>query len=159
MCLVCLLCLNVLDYEYDIPHVHAHGYLCGVPNTSVHDDMYGVFNVYVTDHVYGLPKCLLYMIMCMMYPVCPTVHDPVCGAPDRHFAYSSSSSTFPIMLDLQSGEYGEVCSLPPCLNRSPKLPVGIHRPGPCLASQSVEGGAGLQDVVGGLRTCAAWTLV
>ena len=37
----------------------------------------------------------------------------------------------------------------------PKLPVGIHQTGPCLASQSIEGGAGLQDVVGGLRTCAA----
>ena len=34
------------------------------------------------------------------------------------------------------------------LNRSPKLPVGIHRTGPCLVSQSVKGGAGLQDVVG-----------
>ena len=35
--------------------------------------------------------------------------------------------------------------------------MGLHRTGPCLASQSVEGGAGLQDVVGGFRTCAAWT--
>ena len=71
----------------------------------------------------------------------------------------SSSSAFPTMLDLQSGEWGEVHSLPQCLNRSPKLPVGIHRTGPCLASQSVGGGAGLQDVVGALKTCAAWTLV
>ena len=60
----------------------------------------------------------------------------------------SSSSAFPAMLDLQFREYGEVRSLPQCLNRSPKLPVGIHRTGPCLASQSVEGGAGLKDVVG-----------
>ena len=71
---------------------------------------------------------------------------------------SSSSSAFPAMLDLQSGEYGKsaVCQ---CLNWFPKLPVGIHQTGPCLASQSIEGEAGLQDVVGGLRTCAAWTFV
>ena len=50
------------------------------------------------------------------------------------------------MLDLQPGEYR---SLPQCLNRSPKLPVGVHRTGPCLVSQSVEGGAGLNDVVEG----------
>ena len=61
---------------------------------------------------------------------------------------SSSSSAFPAMLDLQSGEQVEVRSLPQCLNRSPKLPVGIHRTGPCLTSQSIEGGAGLQDMVG-----------
>ena len=35
----------------------------------------------------------------------------------------------------------------------------IHQTGPCLASQSVTGGAGLQDVVGGLRTHAAWAFV
>ena len=34
--------------------------------------------------------------------------------------------------------------------------MGIHRTGPCQASQSIKGGAGLQDVVGGWRTCAAW---
>ena len=62
--------------------------------------------------------------------------------------YSSSSSVFAAMLDLQFGEKGEVRSLPQCLHRSPKLPVGIHRTGPCLASQIVEGGAKLQDVVG-----------
>ena len=72
---------------------------------------------------------------------------------------SSASSTFQAMLDLQSGEYDEVRSLPQCLHRSPKIPVGIHRTGPCLASQSAEGGAGLQDVVEGLRTSAAWTFV
>ena len=37
--------------------------------------------------------------------------------------------------------------------------MGLHRTGPCLASQVIEGGAGLQDVVGGLRTSAAWTFV
>ena len=37
--------------------------------------------------------------------------------------------------------------------------MGIHRTGPCLASQRVEGRAGLQDVVRGLRTCATWTFV
>ena len=37
--------------------------------------------------------------------------------------------------------------------------MGIHRTGPCLASESVEGGAGLQDVFWGLRTCASWTFV
>ena len=58
-------------------------------------------------------------------------------------------SSFPAMLDFQSGEQGEVRSLPQCLNRSPKLPVGLHRTGLCLASQVIEGGAGLQDVVGG----------
>ena len=31
--------------------------------------------------------------------------------------------------------------------------MGIHRTGPCLASQSVEGGAGLQDAVGGEDMC------
>ena len=58
---------------------------------------------------------------------------------------SSSSSAFPAMLDIQSGEWGEVRTLPQCLNRSPKLPVGPHRTGPCLASQVIEGGAGLQS--------------
>ena len=37
--------------------------------------------------------------------------------------------------------------------------MGIHRTGPCLASRSVEGGAGLQDVVGGLKICGARTFV
>ena len=40
-----------------------------------------------------------------------------------------------------------------------KLLVGNHRTGLCLASQSVKGGAGLQDVVGGSRICVAWTFV
>ena len=65
---------------------------------------------------------------------------------------SFSFSAFPAMLDFQSGEQGKVNSLPQCLDRSPKLPMDIHRTGPCLASQSVKGGAGLHDVVGGLRT-------
>ena len=34
------------------------------------------------------------------------------------------------------------------LHRSPELPVGIYRTGPCLASQSVDGWSGLQDVIG-----------
>ena len=72
---------------------------------------------------------------------------------------SYSSSAFPAMLDLQSSEWGEVRSLPQCLNQSQKLPVGIRWTRPCLVSQSVKGGAGLQDVVGDLRTCAAWTFV
>ena len=84
---------------------------------------------------------------------------PDAGASSDQETSHSSSSAFPAMLDLQSGEYGEVHSLFQCLTWSPKLPVGIHGTGPCLASQSVEGGAGLQDVVGGLRTCAAWTFV
>ena len=54
----------------------------------------------------------------------------------------SSSSEFPAMLDLQPGDSGEVCSLLQCLDRSPNLPLEIHRTGPCLASQSVKGGAG-----------------
>ena len=37
--------------------------------------------------------------------------------------------------------------------------VGLHRTGPCLASQVIEGGAGLQNAVAGLRTRAAWTFV
>ena len=36
--------------------------------------------------------------------------------------------------------------------------MGIHWTGPCLASQSIEGGAGLQDVVGGLSTSAAFDI-
>ena len=72
---------------------------------------------------------------------------------------SSSSSAFPAMLDFQSGEQGKVRSLPQCLNRSPKLPAGLHQTGPYPASQVIESGAGLLDVVGGLRTCAAWTFV
>ena len=71
-------------------------------------------------------------------------------------SFCVSSSAFHAMIDLQSSESGEVRIL--CLNRSPKLP-DIHRTGPCLTSQSVEGGAGLQDVVGGSRTCAAWKFV
>ena len=70
-------------------------------------------------------------------------------------SHSSSSSTFLSMLDFQYSEKGEVRSLPQCLDWSPKLPVGIHRTGPRLGSQNVEGGAGLQDVVGGLRTCVS----
>ena len=56
------------------------------------------------------------------------------------------------MLDFQSGEQSKVHSLLQCLDGSPKPPVGIHRTGPCLPSQGVESGAGLQDVVGGLMT-------
>ena len=74
------------------------------------------------------------------------------------FHESSSSSAILAMLDFQSGEEGEIRSLPQCLNRSPKLPVGVHQTWP-FASQVIEGGAGLQDVVGGLRTRAAWTFV
>ena len=70
---------------------------------------------------------------------------------------SSFSSVFPAMLGLQSGDYGEVRSLLQCLNRSPRLSVGIHWTGPCLESQSIESGAGLQDVVGGLMTFDVWT--
>ena len=73
--------------------------------------------------------------------------------------FCTSSSALWAMLDLQSGEWGEVLSLLRCLSRSPKLPVGIHQTGPCLASQSVEGGAGLQGVVGVLRTCATLMFV
>ena len=54
-----------------------------------------------------------------------------------------TSSAFVAILDFQSGKQGKVHSLLLCLCRSPELPVGIHRSGPCLASQSVEGGAGL----------------
>ena len=35
------------------------------------------------------------------------------------------------------------------LHKSLELPVGIHRTGPCLASQNIEGGAELSAVVGG----------
>ena len=83
------------------------------------------------------------------------------------FKHSSTSvvqdrlswTAFPAMLNLQSGEQSEVHSLWQCLSWSPKLSEVIHRTGPCLASQSVEGGAGLQDVVRGLRTCSAWTFI
>ena len=43
------------------------------------------------------------------------------------------------------------------LRRSPQLPEGIVRAELCLATHSVEGKARLQDVVGGIRVCAAWT--
>ena len=53
---------------------------------------------------------------------------------DNQSSHHPSSSAFLAMLGLQSGEQGEVRSLPQCFNRSPKLPVGMHRTGPCLAS-------------------------
>ena len=69
------------------------------------------------------------------------------------------SSVFPATLDFLSGEVGKVRSLPQCLHQSSELLVGIHWTGQCLASKSVEGGAGLQYVFGGLMTCAAWAFI
>ena len=42
--------------------------------------------------------------------------------------------------DFQSDKLGEVNSLLQHLCRSPKLPVGIHRTGSCLAAQSIKDG-------------------
>ena len=61
------------------------------------------------------------------------------------------------MLDFQPIEQGKVCSLPQYIHWSQEFPESFHQTGPYLASQSAEGGAGLQDVVEGLRTCATRT--
>ena len=46
-----------------------------------------------------------------------------------------------------------------CLHWSPELHVGIHWTGPCLAPQGIDGGTGLKDVFGALRTCTTWMFV
>ena len=48
-----------------------------------------------------------------------------------------TSYSGPQIFSMVSKAKSVVC--PQCLNRSPKLPVGIRRTGPCLASQSIEG--------------------
>ena len=45
------------------------------------------------------------------------------------FSLPTSSSSFPVVLDFQSGELGKARSLPQCLHRSPEFHVDIGRLG------------------------------
>ena len=63
------------------------------------------------------------------------------------------------MLDPQSCLQGEVRSLLQQHRRSPQLLLDRNWTWPCLMSQVVKGGTGLENVGGGLGACATKALV